>query len=169
MEAASNGTLTIETAMINFGQLIANSGGSIDAEDQVFGDGLAKIEGAGSIEFGAEAENDVVFSGKAAGTLILDNTSPGGADDPFFGSINGFTSTKTTSDTIDLRDLAFTGIANMSLANSSGFGSLDGSLVVSNGTATSAAFSLVGTYTSGQFQFASDNHGGTDITLAKPT
>ena len=133
----------------------------------MFGNGLAEIEGTGSIEFGAEADNDVAFSGTAAGTLILDNSTPSGADDPFFGSISGFAMAKKTSDTIDLRDLAFNA-GTMTVDASSGFGALDASLVVNNGTTTSAALYLLGAFTANEFKFSNDTHGGTDITLVKP-
>ena len=167
MEAGAGGSLTIESAMSDFGRLIAATGGTIVAEDQVFGNGLAEIQGTGSIEFGAEVDNDVAFSGKTAGTLILDNSTPSEAGDPFFGSISGFAMAKTTSDTIDLRDLAFSA-GTMTVDPSSGFGALDASLVVSNGATTSTALYLLGAYTANEFKFSSDNHGGTDITLVKP-
>jgi hypothetical protein len=47
------------------------------------------------------------------------------------------------------------------------FGSRDAVLIVSDGTADSAAFHLLGAYTGGEFRFASDGYGGTAITLAR--
>jgi hypothetical protein len=163
MEAASTGALTIEAAMSNFGRLIASSGGFIDALGQVFGNGLAEIEGASAIAFAQEVDNDVVFSGKAAGALILNNSTPSEANDPFYGSISGF----AAGDRIDLADLAFNK-GTMSVAPASGFGTLDASLVVSNGVTTSTSLYLLGGYTSGEFRFKNDGSGGTDITLVKP-
>ena len=165
MSATSSGSLFVDSALVNYGRLIANSGGLIDVGGPVFGSGVAEIHGAGSIEFSNEVENDVVFRGKAAGTLILDNSTPSGADDPFFGSISGFASGKSTSDTLDLGDFTFNA-GTMSLGSST-FGSLDANLVISNGVTSSGAIHLLGQYTSGEFHFADDGHGGTAITLAR--
>jgi hypothetical protein len=159
------GNITIESQMQNFGQLIANSG-AIDAEFAVYNNGVAEINGSGSIEFGAEVDNDVLFGTGAnagAGTLILDTAD---TTSNFSGSISGF----AVGDTIDLRDYAYSAATNVS---SSTFGSLDGLLVLSNGSgANSAGLHLLGDYTNAYltanneaFQFGSDGGGGTTIKL----
>jgi hypothetical protein len=145
IQSDSAGGVTIESAMSNFGELIANTG-FIDAQDAVFGNGVAKINGSGSIEFGAEADNDVIFGANATGTLILDK-STNTASDPFNGSISGF----GVGDTIDLRDFAYNGAtpADMAIdpAHSSS-GTLDAGLTFTNGTTDSANFYFLGNYTS---------------------
>jgi hypothetical protein len=161
MIATSTGEMLIDTAMTDDGRLIADSGGSIDAEDQVFGAGLAVINGAGAIKFGNVVDNNVSFRGRAMGSLIVDHSTPSEEGAAFLGEISGF----AAGDTIDLRDLAFNS-GQMSVSPSI-FGSLDASLVVNNGATDSAAFHLLGVYTSGEFQLANDGHGGTAITLAK--
>ena len=60
IEMNSAGGLTIASAMFNSGDLIANTGGNIVAKDAVYGEGATQINGTGSVEFGAEADNDVV-------------------------------------------------------------------------------------------------------------
>ena len=72
MEASTGATLDIDSAMYNSQYLIANSGGIVDAQDAVYGPGDAIIRGAGSIEFGAEADNDVTYAQGSGGQLILD-------------------------------------------------------------------------------------------------
>lgn len=162
MIATSTGDMVIDASMVNDGWMIANSGGAIDAARQVLGAGLAAIDGAGAIEFGNVDENNVAFRGRAMGTLIVDHSTPAGHGDAFDGEISGF----AAGDTIDLRDFAFNA-GHMSLGPSA-FGAVDASLILSNGATVSADFHLLGTYTSGEFQFAGDGHGGTAITLAKP-
>jgi hypothetical protein len=95
------------------------------------------------------------------GKLIIDSSTPSEGGDAFTGDISGF----AVGDRIDLRDLAFHS-GQMSVSPST-FGALNASLVVSNGTIDSAAFDLIGAYTSGEFHFAGDGHGGTAITLVK--
>lgn len=159
--------ITIESDVNNFGELTANKG-AIDAEGAVYGNGLAVINGTASIEFGAEADNDVIFGAKSQGTLILDNSN--NAADPFNGSVSGF----AAGDTIDLRDYAYNAVS-MTVAPSSAFGALDCSLSISNGSGTnSVGLYLLGDYTSTfltanhlAFAFSNDTHGGTDVTLAK--
>jgi adhesin HecA-like repeat protein len=162
MIATSTGDMVIDASMVNDGWMIANSGGAIDAAGQVLGAGLAAIDGAGTIEFGNVDENNVAFRGRAMGTLIVDHSTPAGHGDAFDGEISGF----AAGDAIDLRDFAFN--AGQMGVGPSAFGAVDASLVLSNGATVSAAFHLLGTYTSAEFQFAADGHGGTAITLAKP-
>jgi hypothetical protein len=162
MIATSTGDMLIDASVTNDGRMIANSGGVVDATEEVLGAGLAAIDGAGAIEFGNVDENNVAFRGRAMGTLIVDHSAPSGQGDAFDGEISGF----AAGDTIDLRDLAFNS-GQMSV-NPSTLSALDASLVVNNGATDSAAFHLLGAYTSAEFQFAGDGHGGTAITLAKP-
>ena len=162
MITTAGGKMLIGAAITNDGGLIAEfPAESSDAAGDVFGAGLAVIDGAGSIEFGGAVENDVSFGGRPMGALIVDHSTPSGEGAAFLGEISGF----AAGDTIDLRDLAFHS-GQMSDSPST-FGSLDASLIVNNGAIDSAAFHLLGAYTSGEFQFASDGHGGTAVTLAK--
>jgi hypothetical protein len=176
IQSDSAGGVKIESQMQNYGQLIANTG-VIDAQDAAYGNGVAKINGSGSIEFGAEADNDVIFGASAQGTLVLDN-STNTANDPFNGSISGF----GVGDAIDLRDFAYNatpGAMAIDPAHSSS-GALDAGLTFTNGTTDSANFFMLGNYTPANlaheglaFTFASDGHqigstgaDGTLITLA---
>ena len=165
MEASAGATLDIDSAMYNSLYLIANAGSTIDAQDAVYGPGLSLIRGDGSIEFGAEADNDVKYAQGSGGQLILDDSAQ------FFGNIYQL----AVGDSIDLRDFAYNS-ANPSAMKVStpsavpggdaGFGALDGDLQISNGTSLSSNLYLEGNYQSAAWTFKSDGHGGTTITLA---
>jgi fibronectin-binding autotransporter adhesin len=165
VEASAGATLDIDSAMFNSQYLIANSGSIVDAQDAVFGPGLSIIRGTGSIEFGAEADNDVRYAQGSGGQLILDDSAQ------FFGNIYQM----TVGDSVDLRDFAFNSAnpSAMKVANPSvvpggdaGFGTLDGALQITNGTSLSSNLFLEGNYQSAAWTFKSDAHGGTTITLA---
>ena len=113
MEASAGATLDIESAMYNSQYLIANAGSTVHAQDAVYGPGLAIIRGTGSIEFGAEADNDVRFAQGSGGHLILDDSAQ------FFGNIYQM----AVGDSIDLRDFAFNGVnpSAMKVGGDSGF------------------------------------------------
>ena len=163
LEASAGATLDIDSAMFNSLDLIANSGGAtpggkIDAQDAVFGPGLSIIRGNGSIEFGAEADNDVRYAGGSGGQLILDDSAQ------FFGNIFQL----AVGDSVDLRDFAFNSAnpSAMKLGGDSGFSNLDGALQITNGTSLSSNLFLEGDYQSAAWAFKSDGHGGTTVTLA---
>jgi fibronectin-binding autotransporter adhesin len=158
MEASSGATLDIDSAMYNSQYLIANSGSIVDAQEAVFGPGLSIIRGSGSIEFHAEADNDVRYAQGSGGQLILDDSAQ------FFGNIYQM----AVGDSVDLRDFAFNGAnpSAMKVGGDSGFGSLDGALQIANGTSLSSNLFLEGNYQSAAWTFKSDGHGGTTVTLA---
>jgi hypothetical protein len=158
VEATAGATLDIDSAMFNSLDLIANSGSIVDAQDAVFGPGLSIIRGTGSIEFGAEADNDVRYAQGSGGQLILDDSAQ------FFGTIYQM----TVGDSVDLRDFAFNSAnpSAMKVGGDSGFGTLDAGLQITNGTALSSSLYLQGNYQSAAWTFKSDTHGGTVITLA---
>jgi hypothetical protein len=151
--------------MYNALYLIANTGSTVDAQDAVYGPGLSIIRGNGSLEFGAEADNDVRYAQGSGGQLILDDSAT------FYGNIYQM----TTGDSIDLRDFAYNSAtpSDMKVATSAavpggdaGFGTLDGDLQISNGTSLSSNLYLEGNYQSAGWTFKSDSHGGTIVTLA---
>jgi hypothetical protein len=165
VEASAGATLDIDSAMFNSQYLIANSGSIVDAQDAVFGPGLSIIRGTGSIEFGAEADNDVRYAQGSGGQLILDDSAQ------FFGNIYQM----AVGDSVDLRDFAFNSAnpSAMKVANPSvvpggdaGFGILDAALQITNGTSLSSNLFLEGNYQSAAWTFKSDGHSGTTITLA---
>jgi hypothetical protein len=158
VEASTGATLDIDSAMYNSLYLIANTGSTVDAQDAVFGQGLSIIRGNGSIEFGAEADNDVRYAQGSGGQLVLDDSAQ------FFGTIYQM----TVGDSIDLRDFAFNSAnpSAMKVGGNSGFGTLDAGLQITNGSSLSSSLYLQGDYQSAAFTFKADAHGGTVITLA---
>lgn len=145
--------VTIEAGMYSPGKLIADAGSKIVAQSDVFGAGTATINGAASIEFGGNAENDVYFGATAGGDLILDHSTE------FVGDIYGM----KAGDEFDLRDFHFVAAETGISATDSGFGDLAASLVLVNGTSTSTTIHLEGHYTLSDFQVVSDGapSGGT--------
>ena len=173
VEASAGATLDINSAMYNSHYLIANSGttlvagASVDAQDALYGPGQSIIRGNGSIEFHAEADNDVDYVAVPGlhGQLILDDSAA------FYGNIYGM----AVGDSVDLTNFAYNSAtpADMKVATPSavpggdaGFGSLDAALQISNGTSLSSNLYLEGDYLSSTWTFKSDAHGGTIITLA---
>src|SRR5262249_51231278 len=130
VEASAGATLNIDGAMYNSRYLIANAGSTVNAQDAVYGPGLSIIRGNGSIEFGAESDNDVRYAAGSGGQLILDDSAV------FFGNIYQL----VVGDSIDLRDFAFNSAnpSAMKVGGDSGFGTLDGALQISNGTSLSS-------------------------------
>ena len=158
VEASTGASLDIASAMYNSQYLVANTGSTVDAQDAVYGPGLSIIRGTGSIEFGAEADNDVRFAQGTGGQLILDDSGA------FYGNIYQM----AIGDSIDLRDFVYNSAtrADMKVGGDSGFGTLDGALQISNGTSFSSNLYLEGDYQSAAWTFKQDSHGGTIITLA---
>jgi hypothetical protein len=160
--------LTLDAAIDNPGQMIADSGGKIFADDAVYGAGVTTINGTGSAEFHGEVDNDIHYGAVAGGDLILDSSHL------FTGRIWNM----IAGDTVDLRDFAYVAGSTKVDASTSAFGPLDGTLYVTNGTTDSTPLYLQGDFTPAYltanhlaFQFASDGHliGGTssDGTLVK--
>ncbi|RBP08212.1 hypothetical protein DFR50_12657 [Roseiarcus fermentans] len=174
IQSDSAAGLTIDTAIYNAGALIADAGSKIVAKGAVYGGGVTDINGSGSVEFAATADNDVHFGGGSGGTLILDNYGAPNATSPFYGNVYGL----AAGDSIDLRDFAYAS-GHMALGANASFGTLDGGLSVSNGTQTSSYLFLQGNYSAAYlsannlaWSFTSDGHQigttgqtGTEITL----
>ena len=165
VEASTGATLNIDSAMYNSQYLIANTGSTVDAQDPVYGPGLSIIRGTGSIEFHAEADNDVRYAQGSGGQLILDDSAA------FYGNIYQM----AVGDSIDLTNFAYNSAtpSDMKVSTPSavsggdaGFGSLDGALQISNGTSLSSNLYLEGDYQSSTWTFSKDARGGTIITLA---
>ena len=130
VEASSGATLNIDSAMYNSQYLIANAGGTVVAGEAVFGPGLSIIRGNGSMEFLAEADNDVRFAQGSGGQLILDDFAQ------FFGNIYQM----TVGDLVDLRDFSFNSAnpSAMKVGGDSGSGILDAALQITNGVSLSS-------------------------------
>ena len=126
IEASTGSSVTFEQAMFNGGSLTALTGGSIVADAAVYGPGVANLQGNGSIEFKAENDSDVHFASGADATLKVDDPAA------FYGTIYGF----GEGDSIDLTHVTYS--SNLTV-NASNFGSLDGNLVLMNGTTTESA------------------------------
>ncbi len=155
LEATGAGGLTLNAAAYSPGQLIAENGSKIVANDAVYGNGRTTINGASSVEFHAEADNDTYFGAQTGGDLILNSSSQ------FYGDIWGFAG----GDSIDLRDFAFVAGKTKEDPNTSGFNPLGGTLFVTNGTTDSSPLYLYGNYTAAYlsahdlaFEFVSDGH-----------
>ena len=125
---------------------------------QSSGQGLSIIRGTESIEFDAEADNDVRFAQGSGGQLILDDSAQ------FFGNIYQMTvGDRSISGT--LRSNSANPSA-MKVGGDSGFSTLDSAHQITNGTSLSSNLFLEGNYQSAAFTLNSDAHGGTTITLA---
>jgi hypothetical protein len=147
LEASGSGGMVVASAIANSGVLWAN-GAYLTLEDDVSGNGVAKIDGAGTLDFAATSTANVVFGAGAAGTLKLEDSFH------FNGAISGFAG----SDTIDLADLF--GATSLSYhENAAGTG---GTLSVSDGSAT-VNLSLLGLYSADNFSIVPDHAKGTAV------
>jgi hypothetical protein len=153
IEASIGATLTLDGVFSNAGELIAQSGGTIDVKQSDLGAGQAILEGTGVIDFSGLVNNEIVFDPKARAEAILE--APTSAD----GAIWGF----AANDTIDLTHFSFVNGSTSVDANLSSFGALSGSLVLTNGTSTSQALFFQGDYQNGSFEVSSDHLNGTLI------
>lgn len=142
---ALGGALTVDTGhtVVNNGTLEAN-GATLLVDDAVSGSGHVLVTNGGIADFGAALGENATFSG--AGTLGLADPTA------FNGQITGL----SLGDTIDL-----TNISGVTSATING-AQLD---VVETGGQT-LTFNIAGNLTGSQFVTSSDNHGGTDLTLA---
>jgi hypothetical protein len=147
LEATNNATLYVASNVTNTGHLIANNGTEIFA-GAVSGNGIATVQGAGSIEFGSTTTANITFAAGADGTVTFDDASS------LTGklSVTGF----TLGDTIDLADINY-GSSGPTLTFSKSV------LTVSDGTDV-AKLNMVGNFTLASFKAAPDGSGGTLIT-----
>ena len=119
------------------------------------GTGTASISGAATLELGGASTANTAFADGAAGTLKLDQA------ESFTGSLSGF----TTGDKLDLADVLYSDHTTLSFtANDAGTG---GTLTVSDGVHT-AQIAMQGSMSSGGFQLAQDQSGGTVVTYVAP-
>jgi hypothetical protein len=146
LEASGPGGLTVASSIANSGVLWANAS-YLTVQGEVSGSGIAKIDGAGTIDFEASSTANVVFGSGAAGTLKLGDAFH------FNGTISGFTG----SDTIDLADLSS---ATASLSYSENAAGGGGTLTISDGS-HSLELSLVGAYSADNFSLVADQAKGT--------
>jgi len=147
LEASGAGGLTVLSSIANSGVLWAN-GSTLIVQGGVSGDGVAKIDGYGTLDFEASSTANVVFGANAAGTLRLGDAFH------FNGTISGFSG----SDSIDLADI---GSASLSyVENAAGNG---GTLTISDGSQT-LDLSLLGAYSTENFSIVSDQAKGSHIT-----
>jgi hypothetical protein len=148
LEATGSGGLAIASSIANSGILWAN-GGNITVQGGVSGNGIAKIDGTGTLDFEASSTANVVFDPGAAGKLKL------GDSFHFNGTISGFTG----SDTIDLANL---GSATASISYHENAAVTGGTLAVSDGAHT-VELSLLGQYTANNFSIVPDQVKGTVV------
>ena len=149
LEAMGSGGLVIQSDVVNSGLLWAN-GGNVTVQGEVSGNGIAKIDGAGALDFEAPATANVVFGSGAAGTLKLEDSFH------FNGTISGFAG----ADVIDLASLGSTAASISYHENAAGTG---GTLAISNGAQT-AELSFLGNYSADNFSLAPDQAKGTLVT-----
>src|SRR5260370_7204250 len=112
----------------------------------------ATIDAGATLELTGADSGSITFSG-STGTLVLDHSSS------FTGKLLNLTGngTASSSEQIDLKDIAFgTGTTVSYAGNSSG-----GILTISDAQNNTATLSLVGNYTSSTFLLSSDGNGGT--------
>jgi hypothetical protein len=148
LEASGAGGLTVASPIANSGVLWANAS-YLTVQGEVSGSGLAKIDGAGTIDFEASSTANVVFGSGAAGTLTLGDAFH------FNGTISGFTG----SDTIDLVDVSSATASLSYRENAAGGG---GTLTISDGS-HSLELSLIGAYSADNFSLVADQAKGTVV------
>ena len=161
IETTSGGSITVDSAINNVGNIIAN-GGAIQFNENVNSSaGSITINGSATVEAAAAIDSNVDFGtgASAGGELILDNSAN---DTPY--AIFGFDAGGAGNDKIDLRDIDF---ASANFSYSYAGGALDGVLTVTDGTNTTNLH-LIGDFAAGvaspSFVLESDNHGGTLVT-----
>ncbi len=151
---AAAGTIAITGTLTN-NALIEAAGGTIVLANNLAATGT----GSGTAMIGAGG--GLVLDAALAGSQSIDFTAGSGLlalADPgqFFGAIEGFAS----GDVIDLSNAAYSAADTVSYANQV--------LSVSDAGTAIAALTLSGTYSTSEFQLASDGASGTDITLTLP-
>jgi len=114
----------------------------------------ATIDAGATLELTGADSGSITFSG-STGTLVLDHSTL------FTGELINLTGdgNLSSSDQIDLKDIAFvSGTTESYAGNSSG-----GVLTVTDAQDHAANISLVGNYTNSTFTLSSDGHGGTTV------
>jgi hypothetical protein len=148
IEAAGKGGVTIKSAVINTGVLMA-AGGTLTLDGAVTGTGVGKIN-SGTLDFASTFTGAAVFTG-ATGILELAKSQA------YTGAVTGLS--KSGTNQLDLVDIAFTsGVTKASYSGTSA----SGTLTVTNGV-HSAHIKLMGNYLGSSFLIGSDGHGGTLI------
>ena len=149
--SVQSGTLTIETGntIDNAGTLAAANGGILDIMDAIIGTGTVSVGSHGILEIDAAETVGVTFNSDATGTVKFENPSVFA----FSGTIAGL----VIGDTIDLANIP---VANVASANLSG-----STLTVDISGGTPLTYTVVGALSGNGFAIASDNNGGTDLTL----
>jgi hypothetical protein len=143
MEATGGGGLTIDDSVTNTGTIEAD-GGNVTIGGKLLGTGTAEIFSGNQMELkGASNTPAVVFENNAAdnGVLILDNAAS------FKGTVAGFYSDGTKSDTLDLESLNFNSGVSWSFTENAG--NTQGVLTLKDGQNHTAAVTLLGQYLAG--------------------
>jgi hypothetical protein len=150
--ASAGGSITINSAVTNYGVIEANGGVLTLNATVTYGKVL--ING-GTLDFTqAGAVNSVTFAG-ATGVLRLDQSAT------FHGSVSGLSQTGGSS--LDLSDIGFVSAGEASFVENAA--KTGGLLTVTDGAHT-AKISLLGDYSDLLFTAKSDGHGGTTVTAA---
>ncbi len=150
LEASGSGGLVIESAIANSGILWAN-GATLTVEGEVTGNGIAKIDGAGTLDFEASSTANVAFGSGATGTLKLGDAFH------FNGTISGFGGS-------DVIDLANVGSATASISYHENAAGTGGMLEISDG-AQIVDLALQGHYSADNFSIVPDHVKGTLVSF----
>ena len=154
IETTAGGSLTVDSAVANFGSLLAD-GGKLTLNGDVSGSGSATISKSSTLDYGSASSENTSFARGASGTLALAQSTT------FTGSISGF----GRRDNLDLMDIS-EGSATLDYAENRG--GIGGRLTVSDGTHT-AILTLFGQYSAAGFHSESDPSGGAIITYTEPS
>jgi hypothetical protein len=157
----NNGSITISnSSIVTFNGAISGSGSVTvrNSANAIFNTAITgtasfTLQDSGSLEFGAADSENVTFATGASGKLKIDHSLTA----PFAGSISGL----TTTNSVDLVDLAWTHPSKLMTATYSGTAS-GGTLTVSNGT-NSVKLNVLGDYRTASWVLSKDRNGGTRV------
>jgi hypothetical protein len=153
IEATAAGGLTVNSAVANSGDLLAD-GGNLTLRGAVTGGGVATIFGSATLEYGAASAENTSFATGASGVLKLDQSTA------FTGSISGF----GAGDRLDLSDIGSGSHTTLGYQeNTAGTG---GTLTISDGVHT-ASLALLGQYAAAGFKTTADGEGGAIVTYSE--
>jgi len=156
----NNGSITLSnSSIVTFNGAISGSG-SVTVQNSanaifntaITGTGSFTLQNGGSLEFGAADSENVTFAAGASGTLKIDHSLTA----PFF---TGYLSGLTTTNSVDLVDLAWTHPSKSMTATYSGTAS-GGTLTVSD-RKNSVKLNLLGDYSTASWLLSKDGTGGT--------
>jgi hypothetical protein len=148
IEAASNASAVIKSAITNNGTLEAK-GGTLTIDAAVAGTGKLIIDG-GLADFASIFKQNVTFVASAGELELADSQH-------YTGTISGFS--KTGASELDLTDIGYVkGTTQASFAGNT----TSGVLTISDGIHT-AKIKLAGDYTGSTWTLSSDGHGGTKV------